>query len=38
LVNQDPYGEGWMIKMKIEDKSDLGRLLDQSAYQNLVSA
>jgi glycine cleavage system H protein len=38
LVNQDPYGEGWMIKMKIEDKSDLGRLLDQAAYQNLVSA
>jgi glycine cleavage system H protein len=38
LVNQDPYGEGWMIKMKIEDKSDLGRLLDQAAYKNLVSA
>jgi glycine cleavage system H protein len=38
LVNSDPYGEGWMIKMKIEDPSDLGRLLDQAAYQNLVSA
>ena len=38
LVNQDPYGEGWMIKMTIEDKSDLGRLLDKAAYQNLVSA
>lgn len=38
LVNQDPYGDGWMIKMKIEDKSDLGRLLDQAAYQNLVGA
>ena len=38
LVNQDPYGEGWMVKMKIEDKSDIARLLDQAAYQNLVGS
>jgi glycine cleavage system H protein len=38
LVNRDPYGEGWMVKMKIEDSSDIARLLDQAAYQNLVGS
>lgn len=38
LVNSDPYGDGWMIKMKIEDASEIKRLLDQAAYQNLVGA
>jgi len=38
LVNQDPYGEGWMVKMKIEDLSDIARLLDHAAYQNLVGS
>ena len=38
LVNQDPYGEGWMVKMKIEDSSDIARLLDQAAYKNLVGS
>lgn len=38
LVNQDPYGEGWMIKMKIEDLSEIKHLMDQAAYQNLVGA
>jgi glycine cleavage system H protein len=38
LVNQDPYGDGWMIKMKIEDLSEIKHLMDQPAYQNLVGA
>ena len=38
LVNSDPYGDGWMIKMKIEDPSEIKRLMDQAAYQNLVGA
>ncbi len=38
LVNQDPYGDGWMIKMKIEDISEIKHLMDQAAYQNLVGA
>jgi len=38
LVNQDPYGEGWMIKMKIEDLSEIKHLMDQASYQNLVGA
>lgn len=31
----DPYGEGWMIKIKVADESDLGRLLDHAAYRKL---
>lgn len=36
LVNNDPYGEGWMIKMKIKDASSVGELLTAEAYQSLV--
>lgn len=38
LVNQDPYGEGWMIKMKIANPSELDRLMDVGAYKALVGA
>jgi glycine cleavage system H protein len=36
LVNQDPYGEGWMIKMTVADPSDFNNLMDAAAYQALV--
>ena len=36
LVNSDPYGEGWMIKMTIKDSSDLEKLMDAAAYSNIV--
>ena len=36
LINQDPYGEGWIIKIAISDVSELDDLLDASAYQKLV--
>ena len=36
LVNTDPYGEGWMIKMEVQIPEDLERMLDAEAYQNLV--
>jgi glycine cleavage system H protein len=36
-VNTDPYGDGWMIKMKISDSSQLDELLTAEAYQNLVA-
>ncbi|MCH1480234.1 MAG: glycine cleavage system protein GcvH [Crocinitomicaceae bacterium] len=36
LVNSDPYGEGWMIKIKIADKSELNDLLTEEAYSNLI--
>ncbi len=37
LVNSDPYGEGWMIKMKISNQSDVDGLMTAEAYQNLVA-
>ena len=36
LVNTDPYGEGWMIKIKISDISELEKLLSVEAYSNLI--
>ena len=36
-VNSDPYGEGWMIKIKLSNPSELDSLLDAEAYTNLVS-
>ncbi len=38
LVNSDPYGEGWMIKIKISDLSAIEALLDADGYKNLVGA
>lgn len=35
-VNEDPYGEGWMIKVKISDISELDDLLDAEAYAELI--
>ncbi|WP_347173338.1 glycine cleavage system protein GcvH [Polaribacter uvawellassae] len=36
LVNKDPYGKGWMIKVTIADASQLDDLLDAQAYQDLI--
>jgi glycine cleavage system H protein len=36
LVNSDPYGEGWMIKINISDPSEIDALLNASAYQELI--
>ena len=36
IVNSDPYGKGWMIKVKIGDASELDSLLSSSDYQNIV--
>lgn len=38
LVNSDPYGEGWMIKMKVDNISDVEALMGGAAYGNLVGA
>lgn len=37
-VNTDPYGDGWMIKVKIAETSQLDNLLDAEAYQELIGA
>jgi glycine cleavage system H protein len=36
LVNTDPYGEGWMIKMKVNNPADVEALLDSSKYESIV--
>jgi glycine cleavage system H protein len=35
-VNSDPYGSGWIIKVKLDDASAMAHLLDAAAYQSLV--
>lgn len=37
LVNTDPYGAGWMIKMEVNNPEDVAALMDAQAYQDLVS-
>jgi len=37
LVNTDPYGEGWLFKIKAEDVSQLDALMDAEAYQSHIS-
>jgi glycine cleavage system H protein len=36
LINQDPYGEGWMVKVKLADPSEAEDLLDAAAYRELL--
>jgi glycine cleavage system H protein len=36
LVNTDPYNDGWMVKMKVSDQSELDDLLDSDAYSALI--
>lgn len=35
-VNTDPYGDGWMIKMKVDNPDDVSNLMDAAAYQKVV--
>ncbi|HVG76093.1 MAG TPA: glycine cleavage system protein GcvH [Thermoleophilaceae bacterium] len=35
-VNQDPYGEGWMVKVRLSDPSELDQLMDVNAYRELL--
>lgn len=36
IVNQDPYGEGWIIKIKLSDSAQLDQLLSEEAYKALI--
>lgn len=38
LINKDPYGDGWIVKIKPEDITSLHNLLDAEAYKELVGA
>ncbi len=37
LVNNDPYGEGWMAKIEVSDPEEINNLLSAEAYEQLVS-
>lgn len=36
LVNNDPYGEGWMVKIEVDNPADIDNLLSSDAYQQMV--
>jgi len=36
IANSDPYGDGWMIKVKVENKDELNQLLDAAAYKEFI--
>jgi glycine cleavage system H protein len=37
IVNKDPYGKGWMVKIRIADASEVSSLLDAAAYRGIVA-
>ena len=37
VVNTDPYGEGWMVRVRLADASQLDALLDAAAYEQLIA-
>ena len=38
LVNSDPYGDGWMVKMTVNDLAQVENLMDAAAYRTLIGA
>jgi glycine cleavage system H protein len=38
VVNKDPYGKGWMVKIKVSDPSELDHLLSPEKYRELIGA
>jgi glycine cleavage system H protein len=37
-VNQDPYGDGWMVKVRLSDPSEVDQLMDANAYKELLGS
>ena len=37
LINSDPFGEGWIIRLKVSDVSDIEALMDADAYKNSIA-
>ena len=37
LVNEDPYGAGWLVRVKLSDPSESNQLLDVAAYRKLLA-
>lgn len=38
IINQDPYGKGWVIKIKLDDKDELDELLTAQQYKELIES
>ncbi len=38
LINKDPYGDGWIVKVKLTNPADVDDLLDAAAYRNLIES
>jgi glycine cleavage system H protein len=38
MINEDPYGDGWLVKVKVSDAAELEDLLDNEEYEELVAA
>lgn len=38
MINEDPYGDGWLVKVKVSDPAELDDLLDNEEYEELVAA
>jgi glycine cleavage system H protein len=36
-VNADPYGEGWLVRIRVTDPDEVGQLLDSEAYKQFVA-
>ena len=37
LVNEDPYGDGWLVRVKLSDPSEVEQLMDAAAYRELLA-
>jgi glycine cleavage system H protein len=38
MINEDPYGDGWLVKVKVSDPAELDDLLDHEEYEELIDA
>jgi glycine cleavage system H protein len=36
VINKDPYGEGWLVKIKVSNKNEISKLLDKNKYEELI--
>jgi len=36
VINKDPYGEGWLVKIRVSNKSEISKLLDKTKYEELI--
>lgn len=37
MINEDPYGDGWLVKVKVSDPAELDDLLDNDEYEDLIA-